>query len=133
MKKSSLPEQVTLIVSTALVLGTAGFIAWHGLATSHGPPSAEARVQIDRVRRAGNSWTLPVEVKSTCDVPLEDINAVVSLTGKDGARDEIDIAIPYLPERGTETIYVISETPPETARPEANVTHFKASANGKGY
>ena len=131
--RHSLPEQVTLFLSLAIVLGLIGYIGWHGLFVAKGLPRAEARVLSEKAREQGGQWLVPVEVRNLSDLPLEEVNVNVRMTTAGGERKEITVTSPYLPERGSDEIIVISELPPAKANPQATVESFKAQRSSSGY
>ena len=135
-QRRSLPETVTLTLSVAIVLGLMGYLAWHGLTIQNRrPPMVVARVLRDRaVKQVGRDrWTVPVEVRSACDTPLQEIQVTVEAVGRDGKTDETEITVGYLPERGSETTLVVLEQEPSNSNPQATIRSFRLPGGAKGY
>ena len=97
---------------------------------------AAARVLVDRaVRVPGRPprWVVPIEIRSLCDVPLEEVQVRVELTTPEGEPAEIDVSAPYLAERATDLVQVVSEREPSGANIAARVVAFKAQRGAAGY
>ena len=131
----SLPERVTLLVSLAVVASLIGFIAWHGLFVQRGKPAVQVRVLVRAAwQQAGRGgWTVPVEIRSVCDVPLENVQVTVEMTTRAGDRADVTVEAAYLAERASEEVFVLSELPPKDAGITARVESFKARRDARGY
>ncbi len=132
-QRHSLPERVTLFLSVAVVLGLIGYIGWHGLFVAKGPPMIEPRVLVKKAVERGGQWLVPIEVKNLSDLPLEEVNVAVEMMTREGEKTEITLTSPYLPERGSEEMIVVSELPPAQAKLRATVESFKAQRSSSGY
>lgn len=131
--RQSLPEKITLIVSALIVLGLAGYLAWHAFAVPVRPALVEARVLTDRAARRGEQWTVPVVVRNQSDRPVEAVEVTVEMVGADGKKTEKSLSVAYLPERGSEVVRVVLEQEPARSRPEARVDSFKEPRDSAGY
>lgn len=131
---STLPEKVTLTVSVFIVLSLVGFLAYQGFAPRQtGLPMAEARVLRDRARQHGETWVIPVEVKNTGGVPLNEVSVSVEMIGADGQKAEVEMIFGYLAERAAEEAFVVADQEPSRAKPQARVRSFKTQRNAQGY
>lgn len=133
-ERRSLPEIATLTVSAALVVFLAGFLGWHGLFVKRRPPALKASVLVEKARQSATlEWTLPVEIRNEGDFPLQALRVAVELIDADGARRTVNVDLPYLAERASETVFVLSQTDPRQARPRATVESFQAQGAATGY
>lgn len=133
-ERRSLPEKVTLAVSLTVVLVLIGYIAWHGLFVERGTAMAAARVRREEAKQtATGQWVTPVEVRNLSDLPLEDVQVKVEVTTPEGKTADIGLSFPYLAERAAETAFIVTQSEPKKAAPQAAVESFKQQADSQGY
>lgn len=138
-KHDSIPERVTFWVSVLIVIALFGFLAFRAFKETK-PGSQDAKpgvtVQIDsaRVQKMDDThWTIPITVRNSGNLPLEEVSIRVMTIGKDGKEQEIDLSFAYLAEGASETAYIVTPNAPEDAKPEAAVMAFKTQRNARGY
>lgn len=138
-KQDSVPEKLTFWLSLLIVLGLFGFLAFRTVTeTRPGSPSARpgVSVQIDtnRARPINRmQWALPLIVRNSGNLALEEVMVRVTSTDKDGEKRDVDLSFAYLAEGAEETAFVIFPASPEVTKPEATVTAFKTQRNARGY
>ena len=135
---NSLPERLTFWSSLVVVLTLLGFLGYHGVvAESPGDrgwsPMADARVLPEHATQNGARWAIPVQLRNTGNVPLENVAVKVTLRGADGRSEEADLSFSYIAEGGREDAFVVSEAGPAEARPEAKVVSFQTRRDARGY
>lgn len=131
-------EWMTLAGSILVVLIIAGALVWHAV-TSSRPGHTDAQMRITAeivtkdVRSEGSRYLIPVQVRNTGNVALQTVTVRVTLIGKDGKPDERELDFDFLAEGATEEAMVVSETPPDTAKPKTEVLSFHTRRNPRGY
>jgi uncharacterized protein (TIGR02588 family) len=131
-------EWLTLVVSSVIILAVVGALIWHARTNArptdaNASPRAEVEIRPRDARRVGETWMIPLRVRNTGNVALELVQVRVTLTREDGKPDEREIDFVYLAEGAAEEAVVVSSTPPEQAKPKAEVLSFKLKRNARGY
>lgn len=132
-QRPSLPERVTLVLSLLIVLGLIGYIAFHHFFVESGAPRAQARILLDQAWETDGQWTVPVEILNASDLPLEEVTVQVEMSTPTGEPAEVSLTASYLPERGREEIYVVTEVEPRRAKMKATIQSFKTQKDASGY
>lgn len=88
-------EWTVFAIGLALVLATLGFLVRESLVTDDGPPEVVARLGAPRPSRGG--YLVPVEVSNAGQATAEDVRVPVLLNLPDGAREEAELGIAFLP------------------------------------
>lgn len=135
----ALPERVTFWASVLVVVALFGFLAFRAFTTTKpdstdAKPSVTAKVDSARVGKMDERhWAIPITVRNSGNVPLEEVSVRVTTRGEDGKERETDLAFGYLAEGASEDAFVVTRTAPDQAKPEVDVTAFKAQRNARGY
>jgi uncharacterized protein (TIGR02588 family) len=108
-----LAEWVTLGTSALLVLGVAGYLAYHATRQHEPHIAVDVRPLLDQVRHKEGQYILPVECRNLGDRTLQDFRGEVTYRGSDGSTERREFRIDYLGERATQTVYVYSERDPK--------------------
>jgi uncharacterized protein (TIGR02588 family) len=130
--------RLTLAVSLLIVLSVAGALIWHGItnarpADEDAAPRAEAEIRISATRSHRGIWHLPLRVRNTGNVALEMVRVRVTLTDGAGRMDEREVDFEYLAEGAMGEAIIVSENPPEQAKPKAEVLSYKVRRSARGY
>ena len=122
-------------MSLLLVLTLFGFLFWRTIRTAPTPAPNVSVSLLSKAARPINDvrYAVPVTVKNTGNIALEEVQVRVTATGADGKPSDTDFSFNYLAEGATETAFVVLQTAPETAKPAARVTGFKAGGAARGY
>ena len=82
-------------VGLVLVLATLGYLVRESLVTHDGPPDVIARLGVPRPSAGG--YLVPVEVSNVGQATAEDVRVPVFLDLPDGAREQAELAVAFLP------------------------------------
>ncbi|HEX2218135.1 MAG TPA: hypothetical protein VHG35_04980 [Gemmatimonadales bacterium] len=82
-------------VGLVLVLATLGYLVRESLVTHDGPPEVIARLGAPRPSAGG--YLVPVEVSNVGQATAEDVRVRVFLDLPDGAREEAEFDVAFLP------------------------------------
>ncbi len=135
----SAPERMTFWLSVLIVSVLFGFLGFRAFTTTKpdspaAKPGVTVRVDTVNVRKMdGEHWAIPITVRNSGNLPLEEVSVRVTTIGKDGKAEEIDLSFAYLAEGASEEAFVVTPNAPEDAKPEASVTAFKTQRNARGY
>lgn len=138
-KHDSIPERVTFWVSVLVVAALFGFLVFRAFtATKPGSqdakPGVTVRIDSAKIQKMDDAhWTIPITVRNSGNLPLEEVSVRVTTIEKDGKEQEMDLSFAYLAEGASETAYIVTPNAPEDAKPKATVTAFKTQRNARGY
>jgi uncharacterized protein (TIGR02588 family) len=131
-------EWLTLGVSLLIVLTLAGLLWWQSRNTARpnqpdAVPLATAEIRTAEVHQRDNVYLLPLRVRNVGNIALESVKVRVTLRDRDGKEDEREVEFAVLPEGATEEAFIVSPTPPKSAKPEAEVLSFQTRPLARGY
>lgn len=135
----SAPERVTFWLSVLVVVALFGFLAFRAFTTTkpdspNAKPGVTVRVDTAKSRKMdGEHWTIPITVRNSGNLPLEEVSVSVTTIGENGKEEEIDLSFAYLAEGASEDAFIVTPNAPEDAKPEASVVTFKTQRNAQGY
>jgi uncharacterized protein (TIGR02588 family) len=82
-------------VGLVLVLATLGYLARESLVREDGPP--EVIAQLGTPRPSAGGYLVPIEVSNVGNDTAEDVRVPVFLNLPDGAREEAELDVAFLP------------------------------------
>lgn len=121
-----LAEWISLAVSVLLILGTAAYLAYHGVVSEEPFVPVTANPQFDEVRQLGDRYILPVKIENAGAQTLRDLKVEVEYHPPQAAEPQRqDFLIDYLSEKAEQTIYVYFEHDPKTLKVKASPVHYR--------
>ncbi|MBC8141007.1 MAG: hypothetical protein H7Y38_06150 [Armatimonadetes bacterium] len=138
-KNDSLPEKVTFWTSLLLVVSLFGFLGYAYIAELRSgaagkAPEATATVALQDAKRMDDShWTTPVSIRNTGRVPLEEVQIEITYKSASGAKKSKEVAFAYLAAGSAQSVYIVTDLPPDRANLSATVTYLKTQQKARGY
>jgi uncharacterized protein (TIGR02588 family) len=123
-QKSSGPdwiERLATIISAVLVLGVIAVLVWDAV---HPDRPASLDVSTGRPTAVGRHWHVPIVVRNSGDVAVQEVNVSVSLQHPDTTVRDIDIRIDWLPGRSERAIDAVFAVDPSRGKLTAEVQSF---------
>ena len=114
-------ERLATIVSGLLVLGVIAVLLWDAVHPDR-PPALEASTGTPTA--VGRHWHVPIIVKNSGDVAVQEVNVSVSLAHPDTTVRDIDIRIDWLPGRSERAIDAVFAVDPSRGKLTAEVQSF---------
>ena len=119
------PAAITFSLSLAVVLGLVALVSYQHFARGSEPPTIEVTPQLDAVRRAGDAYYVPVEIKNRGGRTAADLRVQVTLRPSQGEQQEpAELLILFLPAGGTAHGTVVFHEQPSQERLRATVVSF---------
>ena len=123
--KRKLAEIISLTLSTLVLLGIFGYLAYEGFTRK--PKDfleVETRVLKEQIRKEGQYFVLPIEVANQGDrtPSMMTFTVTSSLTEK---KVERSFEIQYLMRRDKRTVYILFEDDPSEASIEVHPTSYQ--------
>jgi uncharacterized protein (TIGR02588 family) len=88
-------EWTVFAVGLVLVIATLGYLVRESIVSGDGPP--HVAVRLGPPRPSPHGYLLPVEVTNTGSATAEDVRVPIFLELPDGAREEAELDIAFLP------------------------------------
>lgn len=138
-QSDSLPEKVTSWVSLLLVLSLFGFLGYFYIAELQAgdggkAPEASVIVALKESKRMDKSrWTTPVRVRNTGRVPLEEVQVKIEHKAANGEKESKEVAFAYLAAGSSQSVYIVTDLPPDRANLSAEVSYLKTQIKARGY
>jgi len=119
-----LAEWVTLLASSVLVFGLAGFLVVQALQPHSKYVPVRATPRFEHIEKQGKQYFLPIEVENRGRRTIREVNIEVkwSEAGKPQSRD---VPIDYLGEQSSQTAIVIFDADPKLLRIQAAPTYYR--------
>ena len=103
-------EWTVFAVGLVLVIATLGYLIRESIVSGDGPPDVAVRLGPPRPSQYG--YLLPVEVTNTGSATAEDVRVPIFLELPDGAREEAELDIAFLPPDSKRTGWVSFRSDP---------------------
>ena len=114
-------EVLATWISGALVLAVVGVLLWDAVHPDR-PPALEATTGTPRV--VGTRWHVPITVRNTGDVGVQEVDVAVALAGADTTVADVTIRIDWLPGRSERGVYAVFPVDPSRGKLTAEVQSF---------
>lgn len=114
-------ERLATIISAVLVLGVIAVLVWDAV---HPDRPASLDVSTGRPTAVGRHWHVPIVVRNSGDVAVQEVNVSVSLQHPDTTVRDIDIRIDWLPGRSERAIDAVFAVDPSRGKLTAEVQSF---------
>jgi uncharacterized protein (TIGR02588 family) len=114
-------ERLATIISAVLVLGVVAILVWDAV---HPDRPASLDVSAGRPTAVGRHWHVPIVVRNSGDVAVQEVNVSVSLQHPDTTVRDIDIRIDWLPGRSERAIDAVFAVDPSRGKLTAEVQSF---------
>ena len=114
-------ERLATIISAMLVLGVIAVLVWDAV---HPDRPASLDVSTGRPTAVGRHWHVPIVVRNSGDVAVQEVNVSVSLQHPDTTVRDIDIRIDWLPGRSERAIDAVFAVDPSRGKLTAEVQSF---------
>lgn len=114
-------ERLATIISALLVLGVVAVLVWDAV---HADRPASLDVSTGRPSAVGRHWHVPIVVRNSGDVAVQEVNVSVSLQHPDTTVRDIDIRIDWLPGRSERAIDAVFAVDPSRGKLTAEVQSF---------
>ena len=114
-------ERLATITSALLVLGVIAVLVWDAV---HPDRPASLDVSTGRPTAVGRHWHVPIVVRNSGDVAVQEVNVSVSLQHPDTTVRDIDIRIDWLPGRSERAIDAVFAVDPSRGKLTAEVQSF---------
>ena len=114
-------ERLATIVSAVLVLGVIAVLLWDA-AHPDRPPALD--VSTGTPTAVGRHWHVPIIVRNSGDVAVQEVSVSVSLQHPDTTVRDIDIRIDWLPGRSQRAIDAVFAVDPSRGKLTAEVQSF---------
>lgn len=122
--RRSIAEWVTLLVSSALVLGLVALTSYLFLTAPTDPAAMTVEPQMGEVYQSGRRFYVPVTVTNTGGQTAEEVRVLVTLTDAAGARESSEFQIQFLAGGGLSRGVVSFGGDPRTEQLAAAVVSF---------
>jgi len=119
-----LAEWVTLLISSVLVFGLAGFLLIQALQPHSKFVMMRATPRFENTEKQGRQYFLPIEVENRGRRTVREVNIEVKWK-EQGKPQSRDVPIDYLGERSRQTIILIFDSDPKLLRVEAVPTYYR--------
>ena len=116
-------ERLATLISAAVVLAVVAVLGWDAVHPDR-PPALEAASGTPKA--VGQHWHVPITVRNTGDVAVQEVNVRVALERPDTADTDVDIRIDWLPGRSEREIDAVFATDPSRGKLVAAVQSFDA-------
>ena len=123
-KEPSGPDWVEVFatwVSGVLVLAVVAVLVWDAWHPDR-PPTLDATAGTPK--HVGTHWHVPITVRNTGDVGVQEIGVGVALTGADTTVNDVTIRIDWLPGRSEREVYAVFPVDPARGKLSAEVQSF---------
>ena len=114
-------ERLATIISAVLVLGVVAVLVWDAV---HPDRPASLDVSTGRPTAVGRHWHVPIVVRNSGDVAVQEVNVSVSLQHPDTSVRDLDIRIDWLPGRSERAIDAVFAVDPSRGTLTAEVQSF---------
>lgn len=114
-------ERLATIVSAALVLGVIAVLVWDAVHPDR-PPALDVSTRTPKA--VGRHWHVPIVVRNSGDVAVQEVDVRVSLQRPDTTVRDIDIRIDWLPGRSQREIDAVFAVDPAKGKLTAEVQSF---------
>ena len=114
-------EVLATWVSGALVLAVIAVLVWDA---AHPDRPAALEATAGAPKQVGTRWHVPITVRNTGDVGVQEVDVGVALTGADTTVDDLTIRIDWLPGRSERQVYAVFKVNPARGRLAAEVQSF---------
>ncbi len=135
-KQDSVPERVTFWVSVFLVLSLFGFLAFRAVRDGQGGeklPKITAVVETNKAKRMdATHWLVPVSVRNTGELAVEEMLMRVTYRTKNGEQDA-DISFAYLAGGAQGDALIVTDLPPQEAKVRVFVLTLQTQRKARGY
>ena len=122
LKKNPL-EWAVFGVGLVLTLGVIGSLAWDAARGGSAPPDLIVELGAPQARSQG--WSVPVTVRNEGEETAESVRALVTLALADGATEEAELEIPFVPRHSRREGWVHFLHPPASGRLSGHVTGYE--------
>lgn len=92
----SAAEWASLGISLTIVLILVGLMSFQQFAGGSRPPTIEGTPRMERVRRAGDAYYVPVEIANRGDLTAEDVRVRLSHASDGGRQQSSELHLDYL-------------------------------------
>lgn len=116
-------ERLATAVSGLIVLAVIAVLVWDAVHPDR-PPALDASSGAPRA--VGRQWHVPITVRNTGDVAVQEVNVRVALERPDTSATEVDIRIDWLPGRSEREIDAVFGSDPSRGRLTTQVQSFDA-------
>ena len=114
-------ERLATIVSALLVLAVVAVLVWDAVHPDR-PPALDASTGAPHV--VGRHWHVPITVRNSGDVAVQEVSVSVALEHPDTAVKDIHIQIDWLPGRSQREIDAVFPVDPARGKLSAEVQSF---------
>ncbi|MFL5563433.1 MAG: hypothetical protein ACJ79K_18355 [Gemmatimonadaceae bacterium] len=116
-------ERTATALSFLLVLGVVAVLGWDA-AHSDRPPALDASAGSPMA--VGREWHVPIIVRNTGDVAVQEVGVRVTLERPDTVASDIDIRIDWLPGRSQREVDAVFAADPSRGKLTVQVQSFDA-------
>ena len=92
----SFAEWVSLGISILIVAGVVGLVLYQHVTRRTEPAVIEVQAQLDKVRRAGGTYYVPLEITNSGGVTAEEVVVEVELVPTRGERERAELTVRFL-------------------------------------
>ncbi len=121
-----LAEWITFGLGVALIALLVGLVCWQQFAGGSEPATIEARPRPELVRRAGDTYYLPIDVINRGGATVQDARVRVNLAPPGGEVEEAEFLIQFLAGGATAHGTVILHTDPARGALRVDVMSYVA-------
>ena len=114
-------ERLATLISAALVLAVVAVLVWDAV---HPDRPAALDASTGAPRAVGRQWHVPIIVRNSGDVAVQEVNVSVGLEHPDTSVRDIDIRIDWLPGRSQREIDAVFPVDPSRGHLTAQVQSF---------
>ena len=114
-------ERLATIISAVLVLGVVAVLLWDAV---HPDRPAALEASTGTPRAVGSHWHVPIIVRNSGDVAVQEVNVSVALEHPDTTVKGIDVRIDWLPGRSQREIDAVFAVDPSRGKLTAEVQSF---------
>ena len=114
-------ERLATLISAALVLAVIAVLVWDAV---HPDRPAALDASAGTPRMVGGHWHVPIVVKNSGDVAVQEVSVNVGLEHPDTSGKDIDIRIDWLPGRSEREIDAVFAVDPSRGKLRAEVERF---------
>ena len=114
-------ERTATWISALLVLGVVAVLVWDATHADR-PPSLDASARAPRA--VGHSWHVPITVRNSGDVAVQEVAVTVGLEHPDTTVQDVGIRIDWLPGRSEREVDAVFRVDPSRGKVSAEVESF---------
>jgi len=114
-------ERLATLISALLVLAVVAVLVWDAV---HPDRPASLDASAGTPRKVGTHWHVPIVVRNSGDVAVQEVNVSVGLEHPDTAVKGIDVRIDWLPGRSQREIDAVFAVDPSRGKLRADVESF---------